>query len=191
MKMRKLLLLTLVLGGAAWAQQGGIEQLYLIPPVGWKIAFHDIKGNTDLTWMLPPGQKVTDWKEALTIELIAGKPTMDVQTVLNNRIKAIHEDCEDVGAGPVQIAVENGYDIGMRAIGCPKSKKHNTGEMSLYKVIVGRQHTFVISRSWSGEPYKKDKMPLPANSMQDWLGFMSKIVACDTIDRQHPCPTTN
>jgi hypothetical protein len=189
MTMRKFIGLALLLGGAAMAQPAGYEQLFLVPPAGWQIAYHDLKGGTDLTWMLPPGQKMNNWSEALTVELIRGKPSMDVQSVLNKRIAAINEGCEDVGAGPVQLSVENGYDVGLRAIGCPKSKQHGTGEMSLFKVILGRSGTYVVSRAWSGKAYAKDKPPLPANTMEDWLAFMRRIVVCDSGDRSHPCPT--
>ena len=186
--MRKLMLVLALLGGAAQAQQG-IEQLFLIPPPGWTIGFHDTKGGTDLTEMLPPGQTLKDWKEMVTIEMVQGKPTMDVQTTLNARLEAIHQGCPDVGAGPAQIGVENGYDSGIRAIACPKSSRYNKGELSLFKVILGKNRTYVIGRAWSGEPFDKDKMPVPASTSEEWLAFMGKIVVCDTVDRNHPCPT--
>ena len=190
--MRKLLMLALFLGGAAAAQQGGgYEQLFLIPPDGWQKAYHDLKGDTDFTVMLPPGQKMNNWSEALTIELIRGKPTMDVQTVLNKRIDQIHESCADVGAGPAQLSVENGYDVGLRAIGCAKSERTGAGEMSLFKVILGHAGTYVVSRAWSGAPFTKGKPPLPSDTMTEWLNFMRPVLVCDTGDRSHPCPTTN
>jgi hypothetical protein len=61
--------------------------------------------------------------------------------------------------------------------------------MSLFKVILGRSRTYVIGRAWSGEPYEKDKMPLPAGTTEEWLAFMSKILVCDTVERTHPCPS--
>jgi hypothetical protein len=188
--MRKLILLLLAISPAAWAQQGGgIEQLFLIPPPGWTILYHDMKGSIDLTEMLPPGQTLTNWTEMLSIEMIQGKPTMDVQTVLNLRLDAIHEGCDAVGAGPAQVAVENGYDVGIRAIACPKSKRYGKGELSLFKVILGRNRTYIVSRAWSGDPFEKDKVPVPAKTTEDWLAFMGKILVCDTAERSHPCPS--
>jgi hypothetical protein len=188
--MRWLMLIMLFVGIAAKAQHAGVEQLYVMPPSGWTIGFHDVKGNVELTEMLPPGQTLSNWTEMLTVEMIQGKPTMDAQTTLNARLDAIRQGCEDVGAGPAQISVENGYDVGMRAIGCPKSKRYGKGEMSLYKVILGRTRSYIVSRAWSGEPFDKDKMPLPAKTTDDWLAFMSKVVLCDSGDRSHPCPAT-
>jgi hypothetical protein len=188
--MRKLILLLLGIGPASLAQQGGgIEQLFLIPPPGWTIAYHDTKGNTDLTMMVPPGQTRATWTEMLSVEMIQGKPTMDVQTVLNLRLDAIHEGCDLVGAGPAQISVENGYDVGIRAIACPKAKRDGKGELSLFKVILGRNRTYIVSRAWSGDAFEKDKVPVPAKTTEDWLAFMSKILVCDTAERSHPCPS--
>ena len=191
--MRCFLMLTaLLFAGSAGAQQTpSVEQLFIIPPQGWTIAYHDTKGATDLTEMLPPGQTLANWTEMLTIELIAGKPSMDAQALLIARLNSIHEGCDDVGAGPAQISVENGYDVAMRAIGCAKTKRYGKGEMSLFKVILGKNRSYVIGRAWSGEPFTKDKTPVPEKTMQDWLSFMSKVLVCDTGDRLHPCPTAN
>jgi hypothetical protein len=176
--------------GAVAQQGGGVEQLFMVPPPDWTVGYHDQKGATDLTALLPPGQTRQNWSEMLTVELISGRPAMDVQTTLGQRLDAIRQDCDDVGAGPAQLAVENGYDTGIRAIACPKSKRWGKGELSLYKVILGRSRTYVISRHWSGEPFAKDHMPVPARTTEEWLAFMTRVVVCDSGDRQHPCPTS-
>jgi len=174
----------------AGAQQQAGEQLFLIPPQGWTIVYHDQKGATDLTELAPPGQSAKDWTEMLTVEMIQGKPTMDVQTILGSRLDVIHKGCDDVGAGPPQLSAENGYESGVRAFACPKTKQGDRGEISLYKVFLGQDRTYVISRAWSGKSYEKDKMPLPASSTEEWLAFMSKVVLCDPRARNHPCPST-
>ena len=191
--MRKVILAAFLLGAApmAGAQQGGGEQLFLIPPPGWNIIFHDQKGATDFTELAPAGQTAKDWTELLTVEMIQGKPSMDVQTVLGARLDVIHKGCDDVGAGPPQLSVENGYDSGLRAFACPKTKQGERGEVSLYKVFLGQDRTYVISRAWSGKAFEKDKMPLPGSTTEDWLAFMGKVVLCDPRAKNHPCPSTN
>ncbi len=188
--MMRFVVLWLLLVQIAWAQQGGgVEQLFLMPPPGWTVGFHDQKGAVELTELLPPGQSPKNWSEMLTVEMIQGKPAMDVQTTLTQRLDIIHQGCEDVGAGPPQLSVENGYDTGLRAFACPRSKQWSKGELSLYKVILGRSRTYVISRAWSGEPYAKDKLPpLPQQTTDAWLAFMKNVILCDSGDRLHPCP---
>jgi hypothetical protein len=180
----------LLAGLPAWAQMQGGEQLFLIPPQGWTIISHDVKNNTEVTDLAPPGQTADSWTDKLQVQLIQGKPVADVQTVLNSLIKAVHDDCDDVGAGTAQLASENGYDTGIRAVACPKSKKDQHGDISLLKVILGKDRTYVISRSWRGKPYEKNKIPLPAEASDQWLAFMKRVTVCDPRDRTHPCPVT-
>lgn len=171
-------------------QQGGGEQLMIIKPQGWEQVFHDQKGAIDITSLAPAGQTAKNWSDLLTVEMITGKPTMDVQTVLNKRLDSIHQGCEDVGAGPAQLSTENGFDAGVRAYACPKSKQDGRGEVSLYKVFIGQERIYVISRAWSGKPYEKNKIPLPASTTEDWLKFMGTVVLCDPKANNHPCPST-
>lgn len=192
--MRKLIAMgCLLLAGfsaRAQAQAQGGEQLFLVPPAGWTIVGHEVRGNTEVTELTPPSQTAQNWTDKLKVELIQGKPLADVQTVLNSLIKAVHEDCDDIGAGPPQLAAENGYDTGIRAVACPRTKKEPHGEIGLLKVILGKERTYVISRLWNGKPYEKDKIPLPPQATEEWVGFMSKVTVCDPRDTKHPCPPT-
>ncbi len=42
------------------------EQLFILPPQGWVVGYHDSKGNVDVTELLPPGQTLKDWSDMLT-----------------------------------------------------------------------------------------------------------------------------
>lgn len=182
--------LLLLAGITLRAQAQGGEQLFLVPPPGWTIVGHDVKNSTEVTELTPPTQSAQNWTDKLKVELVQGKPLADVQTVLTSLIKAVREDCDDIGAGPPQIAVENGYDTGVRAVACPKTKQAPHGEIGLLKVILGKERTYVISRLWSGKPYEKDKIPLPAQATDEWVAFMGKVTVCDPRDSKHPCPLT-
>jgi hypothetical protein len=190
--MRKLIAMGCLLLAGASARAQGVEQLFLVPPTGWTIASHDVRNGTiEITELTPPGQSAQNWTDKLKVELVQGKPLADVQTVLTSLIKAVHEDCDDIGAGPAQIAVENGYDTGVRAVACPKTKKEpSRGEIGLLKVILGKDRTYIVSRLWSGKPYEKDKIPLPAQATDEWLNFMKRVTVCDPRDDKHPCPLT-
>ena len=191
MTMKKTIIAALLLSLAplAHAQQAG-EQLMIIKPEGWEQVFHDSKGAVEVTSLAPAGQTAKNWTDLLTVELITGKPAMDVQTILSKRLESIHQGCDDVGAGPIQLSTENGYDAGIRALACPKTKSDGHGEVSLYKVFLGQNRTYVISRTWSGKPFEKNKVPLPASTTEDWLSFMGRVVLCDPSANNHPCPAT-
>lgn len=192
MTMRKMIAMgLLVLAGmsGARAQQGG-EQLFLIPPSGWTVVSHEVKGAVEVTELTPPSQTAQNWTDKLKVELIQGKPPADLQSVLNSLIKAVQADCDDVGAGAANLATENGYETGIRAVACPKTRGAGKGEIGLLKVILGKDRTYVVSRLWSGPSYPKDKIPLPAQTSDEWLAFMGKVTVCDPRERTHPCPST-
>jgi len=114
-----------------------------------------------------------------------------VQTVLRERMADVKTECDDMGAGEVQLARENGYESGMRVAACNKSKRWGKGELSLYKVILGGQRTYVVSRSWSGPPFEKTQSPVSSEKLVEWLAFMARVVVCDASDTSHPCPSTD
>ncbi len=175
-------------GGYAAAQQPSGEQLFVLPPQGWKIGFHDRQGNVEVTEVLPPDQTVQEWTEMLAVQVVIGKGQKMPQEVLKEQMSDIQKDCTDVGAGAVSLGVENGYDTAIRAIACTRLKKWPKGELGLYKVLRGRDRLYIVSRSWRGEPFEKSQLPLPPETTQAWLAFMQQVVLCDTRDPKRPCP---
>lgn len=164
------------------------EQLYILPPKGWVVGFHEAKGNIDVTEVLPPGQTLKNWSEMLTVQMIGGMGNKTPQDVLKDQLEVVKNACEDIGAGQVSLAVENGFETAMRAVACPKSKQWGDGELSLYKVISGRDRAYVIWRSWRGPAFSKDHLPVPAELTVEWLNFMRQVMLCDTADPKHACP---
>ena len=101
MRLKLLLAALLLLPSSAFAQKLMGEQLYVLPPQGWVLAFHDRQGNVDLTEMVPQGQTMAEWNEMLMVQMIEGKPNQTPEDVLKNQQTQIKEACEDSGFGPV------------------------------------------------------------------------------------------
>jgi len=185
-------LLAAVLTGPLCAPQPATaaegEQLYVAPPAGWTVGFHKHQGNIDVTEVLPPNQTVQAWSEMLVVQVIGDKPSKGPQDLLKDQLDQINGGCDDVGAGPVNLAIENGYQTALRVIACTKLKQVGKGELGLYKVLMGRDRTYIVQRSWRGQPFDKEHQPLPAEKTQEWLSFMHHVVLCDTRDNQRPCP---
>jgi len=188
MRLKSLLAALLLLPSSAFAQKLMGEQLYVLPPQGWVLAFHDRQGNVDLTEMVPQGQTMAEWNEMLMVQMIEGKPNQTPEDVLKNQQTQIKEACEDSGFGPVGPSQENGYDTAIQAMVCSKSKKYEKGEINLFKVIRGHERLYIINRAWRGEPFDKAHLPVPPETTKAWLTFMSQTVVCDSRDAQKPCP---
>ncbi|HXP95416.1 MAG TPA: hypothetical protein VN809_01800 [Telmatospirillum sp.] len=186
--------LSAVVGIVFWsslasAQQQSSEQLFVQPPKGWVVGYHDTKGTVDVTEVLPPGQTLKEWTEMLTVQMMSGLATKPPQDVLKDQLEIVKNACEDIGAGQLSLAVENGYETAMRAVACPKSKQWKDGELSLYKVISAKDRTYVVWRSWRGPAFDKEHLPVPVEITNEWLAFMQQVVVCDTHDPRHACPT--
>jgi len=183
-----ILLILAFLGSPASAEQAVGEQLLVPWPAGWKKVFHEGKGNIEVSELVPPDQSVNEWSEMLTVQLVLGPPKQKAADLLKDRAEEFKKSCDDVGAGPVAEERSNGYETAMRAIACTKSKQWGKGELSLFKAFIGRQRLYVVSRSWRGEPFEKEKQPVPAEKTAEWLAFMDRVVLCDTADPQRVCP---
>ncbi len=164
------------------------EQLFILPPQGWVVGYHETKGNVDVTEVLPPGQTLKNWTEMLTVQIVGGMSRKSAQDVLKDQLEVVKNACEDIGAGQVSLAMENGFETAMRAVACPKSKQWGDGELSLYKVISGRDRAYVVWRSWRGPSFDKEHLPVPAETTTEWLSFMRQVLLCDAHDPQHACP---
>ena len=174
---------------AALAQSSG-EQLFVPPPKGWVIVYHLQKSGTELTEVTPQGQSAKEWTEMLAVRIVAAEPAKTPEDMLTGILADIKEECEAVGAGPVNPASENGYDTAMRAVACPKSKDWGKGELSLFKVLKGQDRTYVVSRAWRGDAFEKDHLPVPPEVTKQWLAFMKQVVLCDQRNpQQHRCPS--
>lgn len=179
----------LLLAWSARAQeQAPGERLYVAPPKGWTLAFHQRKGVIEVTELVPPGQTAGEWTEMLTVQMMDGPAKGTPAELLKERAELIREGCDDVGAGPPATAQENGYDTALRAVACTRSKQWGKGELTLFKALAGKDRSYIVSRSWRGEPFAKDNLPVPSELTKEWLAFMQRVVLCDTRDPLHRCP---
>lgn len=188
-----LCLAPLAMASAMAAEQTVLgEQLYLTPPKDWTVAFHNRLGNTghqvDFTELVPAGQTVQDWKEMVVVQMLMSKPSHTPQEILEEQLPQVQQSCEAVEAGPIQASTENGYDSALRVVSCSRNKRWGKGEINVYRVIRGRDRTYVLSRSWRGEAFAKDRSPVPPDVLSSWSAYLLQAVLCDSRDAEHPCP---
>ena len=173
---------------AGGAEEMTGERLFVPFPKGWTMGYHERKGTIEVTELVPPGQTVGDWQEMLTVQMMDGPAKGSGPDLLKERAEMIRQGCDDVGAGPPAVSKENGYETALRAVACTRSKQWGKGELTLFKAVLGKERTYIVSRSWRGEPFAKDNLPVPADTTKEWLNFMQRVVLCDTRDPERRCP---
>ncbi len=183
-------LAVLLLPAAGRAQQEG-EHLYInfkamLP--GWTLLPTQRGQNVELTEIVAPGQNQQNWTDQVAVNILYGTPNQTPQDLLEQRKQLIQRECEEVQAGPVAPAIENGYETALRAVACTKTKRWGKGEVSLFKAWRGREAMYLVARSWRGPPFGKNERPVPAETTLQWLAFIQSVVLCDTRDPKRPCP---
>jgi hypothetical protein len=166
----------------------GSEQLRLLPPTGWNVASHEVKNQNDMTKIIPSSELLQNWKNSIIVQVFSSPSTRtDPQDILSSYLESLIRECEGLTTGRLELAQENGYDTGLRAVACPKSNQSHYGALSLIKVIMGSEKTYLISRSWRGPDYEGKKIQFPAEKLGEWMLFMKKIYVCNPEDKRHPC----
>lgn len=173
---------------AAPPTQMGGEELYVPELKGWAVGYDQRRGDTDTVEIVPAGQTIQDWNEMLTVVTFDDPPNKSPQDVLAERAGEYRQECDDGGAGPVTPGIENGYGTALGSVICTRSKRQGKGEVSLFKVLRGRDRLYIVARSWRGTPFEKGHLPLTAAQTSEWVAFMNRVAVCDTRDPGRPCP---
>jgi hypothetical protein len=188
--MRLLFVLALLLGAApALAQQlAPGENLLLSPPAGWVVVFQDRQAARTLTQLAPQGQIQDGWVELLTVQMIAGKPTVQPSGQLDKAVVNAQQACESVGTGMSTERTVNNYDTAIRVVACTKMRQSGMGEVRFYQAINGQDATYIVDRAWRGRAFAANEpVPVPKQVFEEWSVFMAGVRLCDTRGNQHPC----
>ena len=156
------------------------ENLIFSPPNGYHIGYTNRKNNIFLQEWVPNGQKVNNWSEMISVQVLFDYKTSDLEDFVDDFIKIIVDVCVDGRGLTVTKGKENGYFFHLFITICgvnPNTQKH---EFTMVKTILGTDALYIIQKAWK---YK------PTNSqIQDWSKAFSKVFICDTRNETAPCP---
>jgi hypothetical protein len=176
--------LALSLAAGAWA-----EERFIVPrPDGWKLAFRTIQPKIAMTEFVPASQSVEQWTEMVTSQTFVGTKDVPVDGYLQRIAAEAAKVCDDVMVTPIRAGTHNGYQAAFMAQFCTRYAKTGKGEITLYKVIQGRESLYVAYRSWRGPPFTRDVQPVPKADFDAWVEYLNGVLVCDTADSQRPCP---
>lgn len=176
--------LALALGAGAWA-----EERFIVPrPDGWKLAFRAIQSDFTRLQFVPASESVDQWTEMLTSQTFIGTRDVPVDAYLQRIAVEAAKVCDDVMVSPIKVNPHNGYASAVMAQFCTRYKATGKGEITLFKVIQGRESLYVAHRSWRGPPFTRDAQPVPKADFDAWVEYLNGVLVCDTADPQRPCP---
>lgn len=178
---------------AAWAESPGAssgEKFVLPRPAGWKLGFSVSTPALEMLEYVPHGQSVENWRDMITSQVFPNLRDVPLDSYLGRIATAAKSVCEDVTVTPVTTGTVNGYPAAFMAQFCIRYSQTGKGEITLFKVIQGKDNLFVAQRAWRGEPFTRDAMPVSDETYAEWTDFLNQVSVCDARDPERQCPAT-
>ncbi|HEY5598133.1 MAG TPA: hypothetical protein VIK47_04945 [Kiloniellales bacterium] len=168
---------------------GGGDEVYIAGlPAGWRkqAEASDALGHR-ADW-LPPDQTLENWRDRLTVQLIADVAGQAPERFLDNLAALSTDSCEAVMVTEVQSASVNGYPAAARLIACTRDKQTGKGNVALYRVVAGARALYVLQRAYRLPPFTADGVPVAAADLEAGRAALAFGLACQRGTTTHPCP---
>jgi len=165
------------------------ETLVLVPPEGWNPAFQDQTKDGFVAPYLPKGQDLKNWRDMIQTQVFYGVKQLLPAAFLDRLIGEYRQNCRTVSIGPRNDLPSLTYDAATQVIACGESGTDNKGEVTMIKVIAGKDSLYAVHRAWRVEPFDAGKdMPVVRPVLAEWRGFFARVRLCDPDNPAAPCP---
>jgi hypothetical protein len=173
---------------AAFAGLQG-ENLLVAPLPGWTQAYSASGNGIRLLEYVPPGQNVNAWSQMATIEIFYGRGGTKPRDVQQKIVEGFRENCEAIHVSDLGSGTASTLPAVRWVTYCSKFKPLSTGEISYSQAISGKDHFYLIQRSWRGAPFDLTKpLPIPETTLKEWEAYLNQVSVCDSRDPKRPCP---
>ncbi|HYE01212.1 MAG TPA: hypothetical protein VEH84_17640 [Alphaproteobacteria bacterium] len=174
-----LLLAALLAPSAAPARTVEGEELLFAPPAGWSVAARQSTPQLRVAVMLPAGQTLSAWTEMIAVQIHPG--LRDDPAAFVGRIQAeFARRCATAVSHPPLVERVKDYPTAVALLECRgRADAPEAEAATMVKAVQGRDHLFVVQRSWQG------RAEGPGNPARDeaagaaWRGFMQSVEVCD------------
>ncbi|MDE0005589.1 MAG: hypothetical protein OXQ29_23100 [Rhodospirillaceae bacterium] len=172
-------------GGAPQGMAGGLvieipegETMVVPLPDGWMAYSREAEEKVE-RYVIPRGQELTDWREALRQETY--RTTVGItaaERVYELRTAADPDNCESFASETLGEGLENGYSMVLWRQVCEFADGQTLA--SLNKTVLGNDQLHILSMIWKQDP--------PNRAWNQWTNYMNRVYVCDTNRREeHPC----
>ncbi len=173
----------------ALAAPAAAEERFIVPrPAGWKMVFSTSQPKLTMMEFVPAAESVDDWTQMVTSQTFVGARNVSVERYLERIAVEAKKVCDDVAVTPIRSATVNGQPAALMTQFCTRYAKTGKGEITLYKVIQGRDALYIAYRSWRGAPFQSGTQPVPRADLDAWVDYLNRVTVCDTADSARACP---
>jgi hypothetical protein len=165
------------------------ENLLLPPLPGWAQAYAAAGNGIKLVEYVPPGENVDAWSQMATIQIFFGHGGTNPHDLKQRVIEGFRQNCEAMHVTDLGAGTSSSLPAARWVTYCSKVKQLGKGEITYFQAISGKDHFYLVQRSWRGAPFDISKpLPIPQNLLKEWETYLNQVSVCDSRDPKRPCP---
>jgi hypothetical protein len=169
-----------MLAGVAMAGGLRAENVLTPLPTGFKIGSQGTQGPMTGAEYVPANETVDRWSTMITVQIFHNLPRHDPDGFASNLAVQWKGSCANSDAVKVTSGAENGYPFTVWMYNCPLNTQTGKPENMWMKVIGGADSLYAVQYA--------DRQAMNKALIGPAMGYLRKVVACDTRRPDRPCP---
>lgn len=175
-------------GDSVALQPGGTEAFLFDLPEGWKLGTQEgNKVGQYLEWT-PADQSVDDWRDLIAIHVypaLAALPPSDYLTRMADRLADL---CDFLMTTDMISAPVNGFPGARRVLACTRDKSSGKGEVTMIRVVTGKEALYVLLRAWRRPAFTAPAIPVSNAELVASRKLLDRGLPCHKGTPERPCP---
>lgn len=160
----------------------GGEVFVAVHPQNFELAFQNRRDKREMTEYIPIGQTLEQWTEMITVIIfhgVTGQAPGEVQAHMDRSGQAACPGQENVRLFEGE---ERGYRVTLSLDMCGKFAESGLGEITLFKLIQGRDSFYQVQRALRVPPFViGSSRPMTSAQLAEWTAyFKAQVYVCDT-----------
>ncbi|WP_394129104.1 hypothetical protein [Shewanella maritima] len=156
-----------------------------LPPLTWKLAFHEIQGDMFMAEFIPADERLNDWSGLVCMQGFKGMANdISPERFLDSMADRYQEFCEgDVVYEKLGSSKVDGLEAVHGLLGCSRMPNiHHAsivvernftsplkGEMGYFTVVSGSDDLYLIHKSLRGEIFSSETPPLTKDNYRQFM----------------------
>ena len=160
---------------SAWAERIHMvvkgEKIVVDVPSGWVLGYQNSTKFSYIREYIPSNQTIPQWTKMVTVQAFVGLSHVPAKGFIDDIAPRLKGQCKsfkaEKGGDGNRVATMWSY--------CGEYTRTNKGEVTLFRVIKGKDVLFVVQRAWRGKVFDVNNVPLTATQRADWNKMMQSV----------------
>lgn len=163
------------------------EKLLAQPPNGWVKVYQLNQDGNRITEFIPADEDKYKWAHKVTFESFPVTRSADPIDLLLYEVEQYKKRCNFVQHFNLFSGIEKGHATSLRLVMCGKSNVQETGEVTIFKAIQGRENFYIVRISRKVPAFEPHKSILENEEVKQWSLYLKRISLCSEDSPDYPC----